>query len=263
MSRKDTIIIALLVNAGLLALLFMLAVNTDDGTINSTPEINKTLTEAQQPKAPAPSIQIAAAPVPVDIDSFLKDMPTDDHSSQVIMDEEGYVDPIPATPVIVKPSQPAEAPASKEIQYVEVTVKRGDALEKIARSNGTTVEAIKKVNNLSSTKLSIGQVLKVPVSSKIAFAEVQESAPAPKPTPKPAPTPAPSTPKPTPPVQAPVAQSTPASSTQPQYYTVKPGDSPWKIAKQFNVEVDELLRLNNLDEGKAKNLKVGEKIRVR
>jgi lipoprotein-anchoring transpeptidase ErfK/SrfK len=43
------------------------------------------------------------------------------------------------------------------------TVKRGDALAKIARKFNTTVDLIKKANNLSSTKIIPGQELKVNV----------------------------------------------------------------------------------------------------
>lgn len=41
-------------------------------------------------------------------------------------------------------------------------VRAGDSLEKIARSNKTSVEAIKRVNNLTSTKIVIGQEIKIP-----------------------------------------------------------------------------------------------------
>lgn len=42
------------------------------------------------------------------------------------------------------------------------TVQRGDSLYSIAGKLGTTVDALKKANNLTSNLLSIGQVLKVP-----------------------------------------------------------------------------------------------------
>ena len=42
------------------------------------------------------------------------------------------------------------------------TVKKGDSLYSIARKYNTTVDAIKNLNNLKTTSLSIGQVLRIP-----------------------------------------------------------------------------------------------------
>lgn len=50
---------------------------------------------------------------------------------------------------------------------------------------------------------------------------------------------------------------------EPQYYTLKSGDNPWKVAKQFRVGFGELLKLNHLDEAKARNLKPGDVLRVK
>ena len=47
------------------------------------------------------------------------------------------------------------------------TVKRGDTLYKIANEYNTTVDAIKKLNNLESNLLSIGQILYIPESNII------------------------------------------------------------------------------------------------
>ena len=52
---------------------------------------------------------------------------------------------------------------SKDSQtYLNYTVVSGDSLYSIARKYNTTVDTIKKINNLSSNLLSIGQVLKIP-----------------------------------------------------------------------------------------------------
>ena len=57
----------------------------------------------------------------------------------------------------------SEEQPREEGRFADVTIKRGDALEKIARANGTTVEAIMKANNSKNDRLRIGQILKVPV----------------------------------------------------------------------------------------------------
>lgn len=48
-----------------------------------------------------------------------------------------------------------------------------------------------------------------------------------------------------------------------EFYIVKAGDNPWKIAKKFHLSFEKLLQLNNLDEAKARNLKVGSRLRIR
>jgi LysM repeat protein len=58
-------------------------------------------------------------------------------------------------------------------------VKSGDTLTKIAKTHGTTVKAIESENNLSTTKIKVGQKLKIP-------AKAEAAAPAPAPV---APTP--------------------------------------------------------------------------
>jgi LysM repeat protein len=47
------------------------------------------------------------------------------------------------------------------------------------------------------------------------------------------------------------------------FYIVKAGDNPWKIAKRFHISFEKLLQLNHLDEAKARNLKVGSRLRIR
>ena len=49
----------------------------------------------------------------------------------------------------------------QEIKYVTYTVQKGDNLYSIARKYGVSVDAILRLNQLSSPNLSIGQVLKI------------------------------------------------------------------------------------------------------
>jgi peptidoglycan DL-endopeptidase LytF len=252
MSRRDTIIIALLVNASLLALLFVLAINGQDDDVVDQPEITKTIVDTRSPtpvsKPTPPPMIVADTSMNDEVDNFLKDLAASDPRQSLLTDEEGYIEiQQELLPPVVKKSPKKETTLTDDEQFVDVTVKRGDALEKIARSNGTTVEAIKKANNLVNAKLTIGQVLKVPVSNKT---EVTAST-----TPKPAPVVTVAVPKDLP--------KKPVVNNDIQYYTIKSGDNPWKIAKQYNVKFEDLLKLNNLDEERARNLKIGDKVRVK
>ncbi len=79
------------------------------------------------------------------------------------------------------------------------TVVKGDSLYAIARKFNTTVDDIKKLNNLTSNNLSIGQVLKIPSEKSNQIT-----------------------------------------------YTVKKGDTLYNIARTYNITVDEIKKLNNL-----------------
>jgi LysM repeat protein len=63
------------------------------------------------------------------------------------------------------------------------TVKSGDTLTKIAKKNGTTVKAIEAANGLTTTKIKVGQKLKIPSKAEAAApaapAPVADTTPAP------------------------------------------------------------------------------------
>jgi LysM repeat protein len=154
-----------------------------------------------------------------------------------------YFVPQPPTPVDITPTvmstpefepeiaeTPAATPASAPSITTTVTVKKGDVLERIARRHGTTVAQIMRLNNLTSTQLKIGQVLKVQGTGQQTAAATSEI---------------------------------PKSEAGASHYTVKQGDSPWLIANRNNIAVSELMRLNNLDEKSARRLKPGDRLRVR
>lgn len=126
--------------------------------------------------------------------------------------------------VVTPPAEVEPAKVVPETKLQEVIVKQGDVLEKIAKRAGTSVEEVMRVNKLEGTKLQIGQILYVPEGSGI-------------------------------PLQI-------SKTKEPRYYTVKTGDNPWTIAIKNKLKVEELLRLNNLDESKAKKLKPGDRLRI-
>ncbi|MBR1413668.1 MAG: LysM peptidoglycan-binding domain-containing protein [Bacilli bacterium] len=90
-------------------------------------------------------------------------------------------------------------------------VKKGDTLWSIARLNNTTVDEIKRLNNLKTNSLTIGQQLILNETT------------------------------------------TPDTNT----YTVESGDTLYKIANQYNVSVDKIKELNNLNNN---ILSVGQKL---
>lgn len=225
MSRRDTIILAVLINASLLSILFFTATRPDAHTAYSQPSVAK---ESAQVIPVASQKPLVFAQVEVPVESLAP-------SPSYIVREE----PVQITPVsrsFIADAEPVVQPQPLQLdddEFAEVTVKRGDFLEKIARVNGTTVTEIKRLNNLSNDRIDIGQVLIVPARKEVA---------SPQPTA--------------------VAEQR-VSTDDADYYTIKSGDNPWNIARQYRVNFDELLRLNNLDEAKARNLKPGDKIRVK
>ncbi len=222
MNRKNTILIAVLINAGLLAVLLIASLTTQ---------------EEIEPAAPV----VAEAPLSLpkfdDQPMFNQEIPL------ATLPPEPKVDPIPlvlpeplvhklpplvAEPAPVSESVPASPPLSSPA-VAEVKVKKGDSLEKIAKAHRTTVDEIIKINHLPSTFLKIGQVLKIP-TEKSLIAKVQE--------------------------KKPVEQG-------PEYYIMKVGENPWAIAVKHRMKVEELLRLNALNEEKARKLKPGDRLRIR
>lgn len=63
---------------------------------------------------------------------------------------------------------PSPGPETDVVEYV---VRSGDTLWLLARRYGTTVEAIKNLNGLTSNMLNIGQVLKIPATANSSYFE--------------------------------------------------------------------------------------------
>ena len=96
------------------------------------------------------------------------------------------------------------------------TVKKGDSLYQIAIKYGTTVNELKKINNLSNNILSVGQILILP--AKIETEKLEYD-----------------------------------------LYTVQKGDSLYQIAKKYNITTDELKKINNLNNNL---LNINQKLKV-
>ncbi len=207
MSRRDTILIAVLINVGLLVILFATAITSDE-----VEPLYVTSIDPMPVETP-----IAAVPEPAPTTYVIKDE-VDEVLSQYTEEPE------PAPLVIATPEAP-------KADMVEITVKRGDSLDKIARGNGSTIDAIMEANNLAKTTLQIGQVLQVPLTKKIPGIKKRIS-----------------------------ADTAKASE---DFYTIRSGDNPWVIAMKYRIPLDELLALNGLNEDSARKLKPGDRIRVK
>lgn len=223
MDRKKTILIAVMVNAGLLVVLFVAALSSQD-EISSQEIATAPLVTANEPLFSGHVDSVVQFP------SSIQEIP-------LSIQEEPKAAPI--THRLPPPEQekaPKQVPVAREVpksSVVEIKVKKGDSLAKIAKANNTTVDQLTRANNLSGSFLKIGQVLKLPDQKAVAS----------KPTP------------------APVFQEKGVSS--PEYYTVKAGDSPWGIAVKHHMKTEELLRLNHLNEENARKLKPGDHLRIR
>lgn len=64
----------------------------------------------------------------------------------------------------VPPSNPAPNPVPDPENVITYTVRPGDTLWQLAKRYGTTVDAIKQASGITSDDLSIGQILRIPVS---------------------------------------------------------------------------------------------------
>lgn len=221
MSRRDTILIAILINAGLLLILFITAVTTDHDDI------------AKQEERVVSSESVET----ISVQEEKRDPLVRDEVDQVL---KRVMRPSPMQ-AIASPSSQEEKVSSVSVseenslgdrgKFVEVVVKRGDFLEKIAKANATTVEEIMKVNGLLDTRLKIGQVLLLPLPDQDVLEKSKEEAD--------------------------------KRDEEVLYYTVKSGDNPWLIAMKHRIKLEDLLRLNDLDEEKAKRLSPGDQIRIR
>lgn len=114
--------------------------------------------------------------------------------------------------------------------YENYTVKKGDSLYTIAKKFNTTVDQIRKDNSLTSTNLSIGQVLKIKVGEEIVGVEE--------------------------------CYGEGFQDVEKNYitYTVKKGDSLYTIAKNYNTTVDNIKKLNNLT---SNNLSIGQVLKIK
>jgi membrane-bound lytic murein transglycosylase D len=125
-------------------------------------------------------------------------------------------------------------PVEKRLTWKRYQIKQGDSLSVIARKHGTTTHVLRQVNKLKSNRIRAGKHLLIPVSSKglkqYTFSAGQRKA----------------------------AIQNRSRSGHKRSYTVKPGDSLWKIAKAHSVNHRKLAAWNGMAPGDP--LKPGQKL---
>ena len=193
MTRKDTILIAVVINAGLLAILFATAIIYDveeEEMVQS--EFVNPQTEMIAISEPPPYRLTSSLPSEDIVDNILNHYQT----AQLVPEKE------PVPPIETKPNSFSAISTNEQKESSKPNFKKSDPLKK---------DVAKEV------KLEKSQT------------EVAK----------------------------------PVKSNEPLYHVVKSGDNPWKIAKQYGVKYDDILRLNHLNEEKARSLKIGDRIRVK
>ncbi len=150
------------------------------------------------------------------------------------------------------------------VDYQIHKVRKGDTLYSLSKKYGVTVDNLLKINNLSSSKLSIDQKLKI---------KPKENLPKPKPQPKPLPKPTPTTEN-KPKTQTQEITNTPETINETAYQEI-PSDLPaeyfhvtlpkenlYRIALNANITLVELLKFNNFPDAHV-IIKPGQKLVIK
>jgi LysM repeat protein len=128
-------------------------------------------------------------------------------------------------------------------KYIIHRVEKGEGLYGIARIYGTTAAVIQQVNNLSSTILELGQLLKVPAKNqKVSVTNNTNK-----------------TEKADKPKTEPIVQNPKLKLEQYATHVVKKGETLYKIATKYNISVTELKDINHLT---SNTLSYNQKLKV-
>ena len=130
-----------------------------------------------------------------------------------------------------KPAAPLRLDPAKGNQY---KIQTGDTLSEVAKSLNVPLEALRRVNSITSdNELYPGRVLDIPTKEQVVAKPAQPQA---------------------------AAVETPKAPAKPGHYVVKQGDTVWGIARQFNVSYNELLKINGID--KPEKMQIGQRLQI-
>ncbi|MDQ1139114.1 LysM peptidoglycan-binding domain-containing protein [Pedobacter agri] len=142
--------------------------------------------------------------------------------------------PAPAQSTKVVTQTPAQESTVTDQTMIEHTVAPKEFLGKIAEKYGTTVEEVKKANNLSSNNLRIGQKLKIPATKNIEESKVVSVA-----------------------EEKSVEDNKPVNASG--THTVLRNETIFTVAKQYGVTAYQLRKLNNLPDNA---ISIGQVLKV-
>lgn len=117
-------------------------------------------------------------------------------------------------------------------EFINYLIKKGDTLYSIAKNNNVSADTIIKDNNLTSNTLKVGSTIKIRVPSN-SIGAIEECFG--------------------------VDYTPPINTNNTINYTVKKGDSLYKIANLYNTSVSNIISLNNL---KSNNLSIGQVLKL-
>lgn len=232
MDRKKTIVAAVMINAGILTVLFIAAMTMREEPVSSAPGHLSSISNDPKPLYKEPIEVPQQVPLVMEAQQPTSNQPVAFSLPPVALVEQKTVQPVPveapAAPLAAAPlpTGPLSFSSASEIE-----VQKGDSLEKLAKKYRTSVDEIIKLNHLPSSFLRVGQRLMIPAEKSHEVAKIKPSLPAP--------------------------------NEQPEYYTMKVGDNPWSIAMKHHMKVDELLKLNGLNDKTARKLKPGDRLRIK
>ena len=123
------------------------------------------------------------------------------------------------------------------------TVKRGDTLSKIANQYDTSVRAIKAANSMTSDLIRVGETLVIPVGANANTSGALGTSGTSLGT-----------------SAASAAPSSTVTTSGSRTHTVKPGEYPATIARQYGMPTGELLALNGITD--PRKLQVGQVLKI-